>query len=359
MTHLLLLAAAAAAAAASSPATDAPAANAPAAAALASFRDWVAGCDNVKDCEAQALIPEGEEENGVIVAITRPAGPGTQASLTIPFAGNEPVALVIDGKRMPQPLRVRDQQVVFGPIATPTVLPELLKGSRLQLIDVRGVVVGVASLAGISAALRYIDDQQGRGGTVTALVAKGAKPPTAVPGRAAPPVIARAATDRSAAPDKLGKAALAALRAASACELEDGRSEGESWIRLDTGKTLLLLSCGAGAYNFSSAIYLVESSGGKRPKLTARPAPFDVDPGELVADGGATLLTNADWDAKEGLLSEHARSRGIGDCGTSAVYAWDGERFRLSERRQMDECRGSINWIRTWTAELGKPVSVR
>lgn len=324
---------------------------------LKPFRDWVAGCDNVKDCEAQALVPDGSEEKGVVISVARAAGPGSQASLSIALRDeNRPIALVIDGKRLPYPLRVRDGEVSFGPIGTPALLPDLLKGGRLELIDARGVVIGVASLAGISAALRYVDEQQERGGTVTALIAKGTKPPTAVPARAAPPGIAVPAADRTVPADQLAPADLIKLRAQAGCERTDSAADGESWHRIDRQLTLLLLSCGAGAYNSASAAYLVNSSGGKRPRLAVRVAPFDGDPEGERSKDGAPLLTNAGWDAKAGELSSRYKGRGLGDCGASIRAVWDGARFRLIERRTMTECRGSANWIRVWVAEARKPA---
>lgn len=60
------------------------------------------------------------------------------------------------------------------------------------------------------------------------------------------------------------------------------------------------------------------------------------------------LLVNTHW--AEGELSTYAKGRGIGDCGTAERFAWDGEMFRLIERREMNQCRGSPHWITVWRA---------
>ncbi|NWM54888.1 DUF1176 domain-containing protein, partial [Escherichia coli] len=66
----------------------------------------------------------------------------------------------------------------------------MANGKQLILADASGKLVARISLAGSSAALRHIDADQGRAGTVTAVVATGAKAVSTVPGAAGPPRIA-------------------------------------------------------------------------------------------------------------------------------------------------------------------------
>ena len=51
-------------------------------------------------------------------------------------------------------------------------------------------------------------------------------------------------------------------------------------------------------------------------------------------------------------MSEYVKARGLGDCGGSSDFVWDGARFRLVEATGMGECRGSIDWITTWRAKV-------
>jgi hypothetical protein len=69
-----------------------------------------------------------------------------------------------------------------------------------------------------------------------------------------------------------------------------------------------------------------------------------------MGEGNDPDLTNGGWDAKTRTLSSYAKGRGIGDCGVSQTYAWDGTRFRLIDQNVMGECRGSIDYITVWTA---------
>ena len=123
-----------------------------------------------------------------------------------------------------------------------------------------------------------------------------------------------------------------------------GPDEIES-AALTAGETLLLLACGSGAYNVSYVPFVLRRGG--RAELAA----FDIRP-DWWAKEGKPILINAGWDAKPGLLGSLSRGRGLGDCGTSADYAWDGRAFRLVQQAEMEECRGSRDFITTWRARV-------
>ncbi|MCA1748347.1 MAG: DUF1176 domain-containing protein, partial [Sphingomonadales bacterium] len=150
-------------------------------------------------------------------------------------------------------------------------------------------------------------------------------------------------------PPPAGEAQAAPLPAAEAMALHlahDCDGIDEELLRnvahpLAGGGDLILISCSRGAYNFSDIAFV--RRGGE---LT--PARFDRvfswgDAGEIP------LLVNSYW--ADGELGTYAKGRGIGDCGTAERFAWDGAMFRLIERREMNECRGSPHWITVWRAE--------
>ena len=64
------------------------------------------------------------------------------------------------------------------------------------------------------------------------------------------------------------------------------------------------------------------------------------------------LLSNARWDAATGMLHHFDKGRGIGDCGTRQVWAWDGARYRLVQAERMEECRGAMEWPMVYEAEF-------
>ena len=318
------------------------------------FADWAIGCDNVKDCEAQALATQGEEVPAFIT-VSRRSGAGGQATIAIPFAADRrPFALLVDGKRWPQPLRIEDGAVRFGAVATDMLLPVLLKADRIELIDVQGIVVGRASLAGITAALRQADAVQGRTDTPTAIVGKGDRPAIEVPAREVPAPITIPVATRIAPPDRLSPRSVTKLREANACDIgPDAAAPQEGWFRIDERRSLLLLSCGSGANNRSALPFIITSAGRKKG-LAADYARFD-HPTGYTADHGQTLLLNPEWDKETGTIASRVLGSANGDCGSSQRFAWDGEAFRLIEQRAMSACRGSLQWIRVWTVPTAAP----
>ena len=62
-------------------------------------------------------------------------------------------------------------------------------------------------------------------------------------------------------------------------------------------------------------------------------------------------VTAAEFDSEARLLTSHAKGRGLGDCGSSSAWAWDGRIFRLAHYAALDQCRGAFlgAWPRRWT----------
>src|SRR3546814_3573274 len=73
---------------------------------------------------------------------------------------------------------------------------------------------------------------------------------------------------------------------------------------LDRNRTLVMLPCGAGAYNFSSAALIVTGKVGKR-EFTA--PIFDLQPGWGMKEDGYHMLVNYGWDAARSTLSSYTR----------------------------------------------------
>lgn len=325
---LLLLSAAAAAAAAPRPAE------------LKTFRDWIVGCDNGRACQAVALMPEDDFEAATIT-VTRAAGGSAPPEIWISAGDKKPAALLVDGRRFPIAAHNGDGDP-YRP-ADPGALLEALRDARsAALVDSAGTRLAPLSAAGASAAFLYMDEKQGRIGTVTALARRGPAPASAVPPPPALPVIvsapASARPARKPTPAQIRKA-----RGDSVCE-DPSQEQAPQSFRLDSRYTLVLVPvfCGSGAYNFLYAALLLDDSGRATDAPFEQPAGTTADPGEMIY--------NADWDMKARRLGTYFKGRGLGDCGTTQVYAWDGQRFRLAEQAEMGECRGSVDYITTWRA---------
>ncbi|MET0307536.1 MAG: DUF1176 domain-containing protein [Sphingomonas sp.] len=326
---------------------------APAAGSIKTFGDWAAACDNVHACEMTSLYPgdgampdEGSGYDGAAISIVRGAGPagGFIVEVTIMTHQTGETSVRVDD-RVIAGGAPRDDVMRFTGGDAERIVAAMVKGKEMRITDIGDGTIGRISLSGSSAALRFIDAEQGRAGTMTAAVAKGTKPADAVPLAAALPRVP--ALRPSGKPATVTKAMRAAMDKAGDCAAVYEGGEGPlpevETYALGGGKTLALLPCGNGAYNYSSVPFIV--AGGKFDM-----AAFDQDPGGM-GEGDSTTLVNAGWDPKTGQLSSHAKGRGVGDCGAGATYVWDGTRFRQIEAREMPECRGSANWLATWRAE--------
>ncbi len=320
---------------------------------LQSYKDWIVGCDNVRVCQANALQPADSGDDALMLTINRGALPNDIATLNVPLPEKTVLGahftLRVDGASAAA-FTARTTESASLPL-NGALLSALGNGQRAMLFDATGNKQAEASLAGLAAALRYMDDQQKRAGTVGALKATGSKPNADVPAPPVAPLIV-VPVPSSKPPRTIGVKQATELIGAdnAACDYATGKVEPRAF-RLDATHSLVLIEhpCGNGAYNFFTSVYVLDEAG------PPRPAQFDFPPGmgEAPADGSGEL-TNGDWDPKGNRLSSYEKGRGLGDCGTSESFAWDGARFRLVEQSAMGECRGSVDYIRLWTARTSR-----
>lgn len=320
----------------------------PAAADVNSFKDWTVVCDNLRTCQVAGFSSD-DGELPAVLRLSRGAAAGAAATVEIDLIDAE-----VDLGGKPPTLRVDDRVVLtarakrtseaggFTIVLDDGQVGPLLGAARngtLLSIHAGDKAVGRVSLAGMVAALRYVDDQQKRAGTVTAMVAKGAAPAASVPAPPAAPVLhAASAVAQAGLPSKPPAAALALGRKAE-CDTEPGsQGEPQAW-RLSADKVLWQIPCGGGAYNFSGLFVVVDKAG------RAALAPL-----EGAGDG---LATNADYDPKTRILTAYGKGRGIGDCGESSEWVWTGEAFALSQAAVMPVCRGyGYDWPVVFRAEV-------
>ncbi|HEY0112241.1 MAG TPA: DUF1176 domain-containing protein [Allosphingosinicella sp.] len=325
------------------------AAAAPQPAQLKTFSDWTVGCDNGRACHAVGLVPEDWREDALTMGVRR--GPEADAAPIITFEvgdDRQATGLTADGKPLKARVVPYDGVARVPPDDNAEALEALRRAQQIVVIGQGGKALGTVSLKGVSAALLYMDEQQKRLGTVTALVRPGPKPAAAVPPPPPLPVV-RSAPRPTGAAIALTKSRITALRRQAKCTLDEvGGPDSFETAAIDPAHTLLLLACGSGAYNVSYVPYVVRK-GPKGPDL--RLASFDRSE-RWWGEEGHPILTNAEWDPKRRLLTAFGKGRGLGDCGTGQDYAWDGTRFRLIQQIDMDECRGSVDYITTWRAEV-------
>ncbi|MGE4430564.1 MAG: DUF1176 domain-containing protein [Sphingobium sp.] len=314
------------------------------------YRDWAIGCDNIGSCTATSLLPEKADitDKTMAVLLSRDAGPAAAPHIALLLPGDHqgPVDLLVDGVRFAG-AQAQGDRIEIDAAHVTDLVKGMVRGLRL-IASAQGRPLGTASLAGASAALRYMDARQGRAGTVTGLVATGKLSAGAVKAAARAPVIYHLPVPRGAAqPSSLWREERGKAIALSGCADEQRPTQEARITPLSDKEELVLIPCGAGAYNFSSVPLIATGQAGRRQFALAK---FDLKPGWGEADA-PPMLVNASWDAASATLTSHAKGRGLGDCGSSESYVWDGSVFRLTEMRAMNQCRGAREWLRLWHAQ--------
>lgn len=323
------------------------------------FRDWIAGCDNLKSCTALSL-PGEIGDDVAFLKLERAAGPGGGPRLSLKIRAEKlpstlAVALALDGTPFPAPGRrwsttgVDDRaDIAFSSSDTEALIAAARKATKLT-VAIADKSLDV-SLAGSVAALLWIDEQQGRLNSTSALIRKG--PGGAVPAAPPLPVIAARAAAQPTLPATAGKTLSAALRKQlkqsdpDACEdIPDGFDNSDDAWPLAGGSRLVGLACSRGAYNVSTGFWIVSGADVAKARKAAFP--------EL--DGGHdNMIVNGDFDPKTAQIGFFSKGRGIGDCGASGNYAWTGTAFVLTAFDVMGECKGitADDWITLFRSEV-------
>lgn len=326
------------------------------------FKDWSVGCDNVGNCQAVSLVADvaggGFDDWGGPISITRTPGQNDVLKIRVLIQTNDidRYKMLIDGRLVDTgPLVEGDYPIEIVGTDAAKVSRAIINGYKLQITGPDGENLTRISLSGSAAALRYMDVKQKRAYTRTALVSKGRR--TFRPLKLQIPIV----TVEQWVPAKRIPATIEIVDLVenSVCKDERfGVVEDQIYPmgqKDDRYRALVLISCGSGAYNFSSAAYIGEIRGDEKDGASwaFRPATYDLQPG-WGGEGRPPLLVNAHWDEEHQILGSHAKGRGLGDCGNSESFVWDGEKFRLIEASAMQECRGAYEWITTWRAKYQK-----
>ncbi len=121
------------------------------------------------------------------------------------------------------------------------------------------------------------------------------------------------------------------------CDAIDELAQGsniESY-RLDAANTLFLVPCTAGAYNFSYVAYIKDEYETKMQLFASY--------WEGNGWSGTQYLINPYFDEETKIIGDFYKGRGIGDCGTTGVWQWNGYNFGLLEYRAKSECGGEVD----------------
>ncbi|MFN3724943.1 MAG: DUF1176 domain-containing protein [Allosphingosinicella sp.] len=339
--------------------------DAPTPSEIHNFHDWVVTCDNGLRCQAVSLVPEEtrsadqsetqkEEqfpwERYAVLRLERDPEANSLLDIVILDFEGTPARLVQYGRPLDgiSFARIADGEWRVQAADLPGFIQSLYS-ERMIVQDASGRTIAELAVHGSHGALLYMEERQGRLHTGTSYIRPGNRPASVVPPAPALPIVTVAprTNDR---PLAVPAARIAAVRRSNGClASEIGGPEEEQAFALGNGRTLILLSCGAGAYNYNSVPLIAWRDG---RDIRIEEARLDVEPQEGVDETPRYYLTNAEWDPERRMIHEYAKGRGLGDCGVRSSYAWTGEIFRLAEQEEMSECRGTYFYLTTWRAEV-------
>jgi hypothetical protein len=310
------------------------------AAGTKSVKDWTAVCSNLGACVAFGFSAEGTDAVSFI-KIDREAGGAAPPHVTLAYdTGDEQPAqtwtVSIDGRPLAGLGPVRASGGEGGARASVAGAPAgaliaAMRNGRSLELNQGGKVLSAISLAGSAAILLWVDDQQGRLDSVTALTRRGPKPGSAVPPPVAPPLVPVAPpVVQGGLPQRAPRRLIAGV---ADCDLGGISDPDDIVARLAPGVALWGPQCQMAAYNEVSIFYIGDEEAQHLRRIVLPEAPGS---GQASDDE----LINAAFDPKTQTLSSFSKGRGLGDCGSSTDWVWDGRAFELLSERVMPECRG-------------------
>ncbi|EIC82988.1 DUF1176 domain-containing protein [Serratia sp. M24T3] len=326
------------------------------------YNDWQVSCDNINRCSARS----SQDSQGLVLQLTRDAGPEGKASVSIDYQRNSDEQstdpgianrLILNGKALTFNRREWDVSKKHVTTTNRLVVDDFVNSIR----DGKSILLGgkldaqqsthpAISLNGLKAALLAIDQQQSREGTKTAWASRGNKAVSSVPAAPAKPIM-----PRFNEPHPLTETEISAITQNNATNVENNDCSLDSAERevhlfaLSNDKALMTVNCDMGAYNLYVLGYIV-----------SREAPYKADnlvlnmPFKSADDDQPPELINADFDQKTGILSTFDKGRGLGDCGVSTRWIFDGKVFRLTSYASEPSCDGyskSGQWPILWTTK--------
>ena len=176
-------------------------------------------------------------------------------------------------------------------------------------------------LDGLDAALRYLDERQGRAGAQDALIDQGPRPAADTP--APQPLPPRTEWPKP----------IARIFAQEKCEdmlPTFGELAAGAIATLSGDREVWQIACAGGNYNIHF-IFIAMRNGDPR---TARALTFPTRRGS----GRAGVLTNPVWWYARKELWAFERHHSQGDCGEVARYRWTGRDFALIDQRRKEDC---------------------
>lgn len=223
----------------------------------------------------------------------------------------------------------------------------LLEKSQTAELTIAETRVSV-SLKGFKASLQYIDEQQQRVDTQTALIKKGDKPFTAsepqAPVLSSPTrVAARSEFDQKALEAKIHSSPL--LKSCLETAPKAGTFEDQI-VDLDSQRYLVGVTCQVDEMA-RKVLFLVVPKDNPEQAVLAK---FDQGADDALVTG-----MDMGYEPASGRLLAYQQKSELGDCGSTAEWLWTGESFALTRYDTMPECKGSLSYLNVWKLNVTEP----
>ncbi len=319
-------------------------------------KDWTFGCDNILHCDAVALLPYDTSDEFLTLRLSRSYDDyAFQIQITGLKGKGDRYQIFVDNRLSDTGQIDPNSGAANISNADAMKLARAMARGRLLIIrDAGQKTIGRVSLLGSMDAFRYLDNKQLRSGTSGAILKRGKRNSRPVPPGIPILAAARIGAVNDIPADIPSASTLVALAEGERCAKQRIGVTQDAVYDLGVSggmpQVLALISCGNGAYNSFSLPYIGAKDERGVWKFVA--AQFDYAAGVKNEKGDAALLSNVRWDNYKQILSVTDNGRGIGDCGNSTEYLWAGTMFRLTRARGMKECRGALDWISLWQANI-------
>ncbi|MEM7069856.1 MAG: DUF1176 domain-containing protein [Pseudomonadota bacterium] len=316
-------------------------------------RDWYVWCDDELNCQMHTSNSENDiwsfgfersryANSEAILFLSSGLELLRGSSVIAVIDGDEKagISLPLDGADFKEGVWRFPRQNANG-----QVLDAMMAGNKLQLVlqTDKGEKRVDVSLSGVTGGALFIDEAQDRLSRADALKAKGDGAPRDAVSRV---TMLKTSTD-------LPKIVFDYwLNNTDFCA--DGGEEARDLIKeyggisiaVEEGSKMFVIPCGLpGAYNFLHTVLILDE---KENKVRTLPLPTMGQRGPSVTE----TAYNTNWDDRKSTLTSFYKGRGLGDCGASNVWYWEGgyySNFEMIEAYVKWECDGKHDdWPKVW-----------
>lgn len=345
------------------------------------FNDWAVACNNQRECTVDSLPPKSDQpatteaastgdqaevaaeddSSTLYLELNRKGAADSTATLNISSWSGED-GMWLDGDKVSISVdkqvfdlgKIKTENLDEGTLSIPAdksaeILAALQKGTEGEIAV--GEDKSPFKLAGFNDSLQYIDEQQQRVDTSTALVKKGDQPFSAtLPGSELikPVFLSEGATPISDEELATVSEKVRQLPLVKDCLAKQSKDESPEDLveRLDETNYLVGITCELDEYN---------------PKILFLVAPKDkLDQAALAqfdqgADNSIVIGEVNGYDNLQSSLYSFYRKNEPGDCGSSSDWTWTGKSFVLVRYDTMPECRGFLTTMNVWKLNVDRP----